>query len=62
MGKRISKLVETIVERSLMNKIVLYLDDDDERREKVLKTSVDILNKIDIPAAYIDASNIVKTC
>ncbi len=62
MGKRISKLVETLVERSLMNKIVLYLDDDDERRERVLKTSVDILNKIDVPAAYIDASNIVKTC
>ncbi|NPA99856.1 MAG: hypothetical protein GXO10_00615 [Crenarchaeota archaeon] len=62
MGKRISKLVETIVERSLMNKIILYLDDDDERREKVLKASVDILNKIDVPAAYIDASNIVKTC
>ncbi|NPA22943.1 MAG: hypothetical protein GXO23_01405 [Crenarchaeota archaeon] len=62
MGKRVSKLVATLVERTLMNKIVLYLDDDDERREKVLKKCVDILNKIEIPAVYIDVSNIVRAC
>ncbi len=62
MGKRISRLVETLVERALINKIILYLDDDDDRREKVLKNTVDILNKIDVPAVYVDVSNIVRAC
>ncbi len=62
MRKGISRFIEVVVERALMNKVVLYLDDDDDRRERVLKRASEVLNSLDVSAVYIDVSNIVRTC
>ncbi len=62
MKGKISKFIEAVVERALMNKIVLYLDDDDDRRERVLKRASEVLNNLDVVTVYIDVSSVVRTC